>query len=198
MLRIDTQRIISLACGYISSTDSGLYKSSIFRYMMASAYVFCGYISSTDSGLYKSSISRYMMASTYVFVFRFTDPLWGNIDEFTSLRASDPELWRFLCCLIEQVVDMRHQDAQWCHCNDMIHGDVIKWKHFPRSPVNSPHKGQWRGALMFSLIYVWINGWVNNREAGDLRRYRANYDVTVMWYIDSVSKEGPLIWLQFN
>ena len=43
-------------------------------------------------------------------------------------------------------------------------------------PVNSPHKGQWRGALMFSLICVWINGWVNNREAGDLRRYRAQYD----------------------
>ena len=49
-----------------------------------------------------------------------------------------------------------------------------------RSPVNSPHKGQWCGALMFSLICVWINGWVNNREAGDLRRYRAHYDVTVM------------------
>ena len=47
-------------------------------------------------------------------------------------------------------------------------------------PVNSPHKGQWRGALMFSLIYVWINGWVNNREAGDLRRYRVHYDVIVM------------------
>ena len=57
------------------------------------------------------------------------------------------------------------------------HDDVIKWKHFPRnwpfvrgihrSPVNSPHKGQWRGALMFSLICVWINDWVNNREAGD-------------------------------
>ena len=45
-------------------------------------------------------------------------------------------------------------------------------------PVNSPHKGQWRGALMFSLICVWINGWVNNPEAGDLRRYRAHYDVT--------------------
>ena len=37
-------------------------------------------------------------------------------------------------------------------------------------PVNSPRKGQWRGALMFSLIYVWINGWVNNHEAGDLWR----------------------------
>ena len=48
------------------------------------------------------------------------------------------------------------------------------------SPVNSARKGQWRGALMFSLICVWINGWVNNREAGDLRRYRAHYDVTVM------------------
>ena len=47
-------------------------------------------------------------------------------------------------------------------------------------PVNSPHKGQWRGALMFSLIYAWINDWVNNREAGDLRRQRGHYDVIVM------------------
>ena len=45
-----------------------------------------------------------------------------------------------------------------------------------------PQKGQWRGALMFSLICVWINGWVNSGEAGDLRRYRAHYDVTVMLY----------------
>ena len=70
------------------------------------------------------------------------------------------------------------------------HDDVIKWKHFRhywpfvrgihRSPVNYPHKCQWRGALMISLICVWINGWVNNREAADLRRYRAYYDVIVM------------------
>ena len=50
-----------------------------------------------------------------------------------------------------------------------------------RSPVNSPHKGQWRGALMFSLVCAWINDWVNKREAGDLRRHRAHYDVTVMF-----------------
>ena len=72
----------------------------------------------------------------------------------------------------------------------VLHDDVIKWKHFPRywpfvreihrSPMNSPHKGQWRGALMFSLICVWIITWVNNREAGDSRRYHAYYDVTVM------------------
>ena len=63
--------------------------------------------------------------------------------------------------------------------NSTNHDDVIKWKHFPRYwPF--VHKGQWRGALMFSLICVWINGWVNNREAGDLRRYRTHYDVIVM------------------
>ena len=33
---------------------------------------------------------------------------------------------------------------------------------------------------MFSLICVWINGWVNNREAGDLRRHRGHFDVNVM------------------
>ena len=80
-------------------------------------------------------------------------------------------------------------------CNE-YHDDVIKWKHFPRywpfvrgihrSPVNSPHKGQWRRALMFSLICVWIQGWINNREAGDLRRYRAHYDVTVMTPIPNI------------
>ena len=44
---------------------------------------------------------------------------------------------------------------------------------------NSPHKGQWRGAWMFSLIY----DWVHTREAGDLRRHRAHYDVTVNIWI---------------
>ena len=39
--------------------------------------------------------------------------------------------------------------------------------------VIGPLKGQWRGALMFSLICTWIYSWVNNPEAGDLRRHRA-------------------------
>ena len=46
-----------------------------------------------------------------------------------------------------------------------------------RSPANSPHKGQWHGALMFSLICALNNGWVHNREAGDLRPHRTHYDV---------------------
>ena len=68
------------------------------------------------------------------------------------------------------------------------------------APVNSPHKGQWRGALMFTLICARINGWVNNREAGDLRRYRTHYDVIVMCVIDvachrKVFGNGPIISL---
>ena len=47
---------------------------------------------------------------------------------------------------------------------------------------NSPaiHKGQWCGVLMFSLICASTNDWVNNRDAGDLRRHHAHYNVTVM------------------
>ena len=53
------------------------------------------------------------------------------------------------------------------------------------APVSdSPHKGQWRGVLMFSLICAWTNSSVNN---GDLRRQRAHYDVTTMFRFS-----GPL------
>ena len=71
------------------------------------------------------------------------------------------------------------------------HNDVIKWTHFPRywpfvrgihrSPVNSPHKGQWRGALLLYWTCAWINSWVSNREASDLRRPRAHYHIIVMF-----------------
>ena len=86
----------------------------------------------------------------------------------------------------------------------VAHDDVTKWKYFPRywpfvreihrSPVNSPHKGQWRGALMFSLICPWINGWVNNHEAANLRRHRTHYDVIVM----RVSNAGHLYSQQWH
>ena len=50
------------------------------------------------------------------------------------------------------------------------------------SPVTSEFPAQRPVARSFdvSFIYVWINGWVNNRDAGDLRRHHAHYDVTVM------------------
>ena len=78
----------------------------------------------------------------------------------------------------------------FCQDHRKSHNDAIKWKHFPRHwpfvrgiqrpPVDSPHKGQWRGALVFSLIYVVTDCWANNQEVGDLRRYHAHNDVTVI------------------
>ena len=82
--------------------------------------------------------------------------------------------WTYLCIFINFL---------WTH------DEVIKWKHFPRfwpfvrgirrSQVNSPHKGQWRGALIFSLICAWTNSWANTGHAGDLRHHRAHYAVIV-------------------
>ena len=99
----------------------------------------------------------------------------------------------------------RMYDLQASCCD--LHDDVIKWKYSPRYrpfvrgihrlPVNSPHKGLWRGALFFSLICAWINGWVNNRKAGDLRRHRAHYDVTVMDYMTTeiaTGRHNLLLW----
>ena len=92
----------------------------------------------------------------------------------------------------------------WCNCDKILsntmvlytttslifsnaqcHDDIIKWKHFPRywpfvrgihrSPVDSPHKSQWRGAFMY-LICVWTN----NRDAGTLGHHRAHHQGTVM------------------
>ena len=65
-----------------------------------------------------------------------------------------------------------------------VHDDVMKWLHYylpflrgiHRWPVDSPHKGQWRGSLMFTRT----NGWANNRDTVDLRRHKAHCDVTVM------------------
>ena len=105
----------------------------------------------------------------------------------SDIRNNLREIWRS---------DTRCLLCRWWVCNVLItHDGVLSWwRHqmetFPRywpfvrgihrPPVNSPHKGQWRGALMFCLICAWINGWVSNDKAGDLRRHRAHYDVTMM------------------
>ena len=51
------------------------------------------------------------------------------------------------------------------------------------SPVSSHHKGQWYVALMFSLMRAWTNGWVNNRDTGNLTRHHAHYVVTVTIFL---------------
>ena len=112
-----------------------------------------------------------------------------NIAVTWYLRYTLRFMWHYshtwvIMMVVDVLVPIWHQDIS-NHYDDIGHtmyirsnplwwdqDDVIKWKHFPpywhfvrgihRSLVNSPHKGQWHGAMMFSLIYAWINGWVNN------------------------------------
>ena len=96
-------------------------------------------------------------------------------NEFMNKKFCNLISWKFI---LEDLVDdkslpwWRHQMETFSALLALCAGH---W-----SMVNSPHKGQWRGAVMFCLIYAWINGWVNTGEAGDLRRHRAHYDVIVM------------------
>ena len=149
---------------------------------------------------YHVHITHEMILMSFLLVTTLTKCLIGKLQQLVF----DPGLWnidlraqvykRAFWYFLVLVLCMATQSVFQCHVghNWNIHDDVIKWKHLPRywpfvrgihrSPVIFPHKGQWREALMFSLICVWINGWVNNREAGDLRRYRAHFDVTLMIY----------------
>ena len=79
---------------------------------------------------------------------------------------------------------VRCQTIIWNNDDLSLHGDVIKWKHFPRY-----WPGHWwilhtkASDAEFSCFLwspPWINGWVNGREAGELRLHRAHYDVIVM------------------
>ena len=73
-----------------------------------------------------------------------------------------------------------HYHTWWRHQMETYSALLAFVRGIHRSPVNFPHKVQWRGALVFSLICAWSNGWVNNRGAGDLRRHSAHFDVFVM------------------
>ena len=125
------------------------------------------------------SPSLYFLMHSDFHATRFNIALAKTIREFTNTN-------HFSKLMIRSYINILHDIK-----SSAAHDDVIKWKYFPRywpfvrgihrSPVNSLHKGQRRGALVFTLIYAWINGWVNNREAGDWRRYRANHDVIVIY-----------------
>ena len=121
---------------------------------------------------------------------KWSIPLFSNIILWHCLHrtASMNECrWTDILLLSRQLILPLYIIAFTKCCS---HDYVIKWKHFPRyrpfvrgihrSTVNPPHKDQWHGALMFTLICARINGWVNNRKAGDLRRHRRHYDVIIM------------------
>ena len=67
-----------------------------------------------------------------------------------------------------------------------------------QSPVKALHKDRRRGVLMFSLICPRTNVWVNSPDAGDLRRHRAHYDVTVFGKMDHLLTRPRLIVDKLN
>ena len=91
--------------------------------------------------------------------------VWGPFEYRATTNMCDVSWsWFTWVTNVIQVHDVCHRMAFYTPTltSWQFHDDVITWKHFPRywpsvrgihrSPVNSPHKGQWRGALMFSLI----------------------------------------------
>ena len=80
----------------------------------------------------------------------------------------------------------------WRHQMEIFSALLVLWVR-GNSPVTG--ESQRRGALMFSLIWAWTNSWVNNRDAGDLRRNRAHYDVIVMKVQAAHGMETPAVLL---
>ena len=63
--------------------------------------------------------------------------------------------------------------------------------------LDSPHKGKWRRALMFSLMCTWTNGEANNGIAGDLRRHNVHVTLlteTVMIIMGCTIYEMRIVW----
>ena len=113
-----------------------------------------------------------------------------------TCRKTQPSLLYIMACCIfgAQSYIISWSNTWWRHQMETSSALLALCAGNPPVPVNSPHKGQWRGALMFSLICVWINDWVNNREAGDLRRHSGHYDVNVM----SIRIPWRGIWQKFH
>ena len=102
------------------------------------------------------------------------------------------------------------------------HDDVTQWKHFPRYwpfvrgihhwPVNSPHKGQRRGALLFSFIYdlnkrlsKQSSGWWFETPSRSLWRNWNSVQSHQTWCFEIVSVRSgairvvsPMVWIDYH
>ena len=114
----------------------------------------------------------------------------GFFLKLDSVNINQPAVWN-------QMLQRPHL----CKLNNCFsHDYIIKQKHLlrywtfvwgtQRSPVNSLHKGQWRRALVFSLICTWTNDWVNNKDSSDLRHHHAHHNTTAMFLHDCQWKRG--------
>ena len=133
-------------------------------------------------------------------VIAFINPCTDHVADLTNLyRLMEPQTifwWRRLPFHYYQCTPRANIILFTRFANIADDTRVFPWRpgmYFSRGSIyalymmtssngNYPYKGQWRGALMFSLIFAWTNSCANNRNAGCLRRHRTHYDVTVMKY----------------
>ena len=115
---------------------------------------------------------RYLLPSSYWIFLRKHMINRCNYQHFSALKCG------LLLALTTKDDQNAHIYTWWRH--QMEQFSALLALCLGNSPGNSPHKVQWRGALMLSLIRAWTNGWVNNLEIGDLRRHCAHYDVIVL------------------
>ena len=156
-----------------------------------------------------------MMISSNGNSFRITGPLWRESTGhwwITLKKACDVELWCFLWSTVEETVAM---PVIWGH---RAHFDVtvMVWTCMMSSSngnifcVTGLLCGEFTSHRWIPLTkasdaelrcLLWINGWVNNYEAGDLRCHRTHYDVTVMGWaptyhtqsVQTNTADGPVM-----
>ena len=105
----------------------------------------------------------FLTQTLHIFSFNSVEK-WKSIDTF----------WHHTHLLSLGIILSKQNDSWWRHQMEPFSALLVLW-----SPMDSPHKGQWCGALMFSL-FPWTNGWANRGGAGDLRRHSADCEVTVL------------------
>ena len=91
------------------------------------------------------------------------------------------DMWKHFLCYCPFV-----RGINWSPEDSHKHDDFIIWKHFPRYwpfvrgihrwPVNSPHKGQWHGALM-----VFFNLHLNQQLSKQWRRQWFDMPLRSLW-----------------
>ena len=86
----------------------------------------------------------------------------------------------YICAVIFEWFKIDIHSSWWYHDMESFSALLALCKANPPVIGGLLHKGQWRGALMFSLIYARTKSWANNRDVGDLRHQRVRYDATIM------------------
>ena len=109
---------------------------------------------------------------------RYTRPQFGH---HYVCRCQQAQCW-----LIGYVSWWRHQIETFFRVTGPLNGEFTGHRWIPHTKASD--------AELWCLLWSapWINGWINNREAGGLKRHRAHHDVIVMFLPSSFGS----LWLR--